>query len=127
MKNAPSPDDEKYDKWRDVYVSCYREANIRARLRLLKSQSATAKYWSEKLANTVKTMELLKKAVDNPRICKKLNYIINPCFFKENNDHTKNQPCLCLESTAEHMILSKPLLRPSKMMKNVQLKFLHKN
>ena len=80
-KNVLKPDSEEYKKYRRLYISFFKEAIRRWRLRHLQTQARSAKYRAEKLANAVRAMDCLNKTVDNPKIREKLVYRVNPLYF----------------------------------------------
>ena len=114
-KDVPTPDSEEYKKYGRLYISFFREAVRRRRFRHFQAQARAAKYRAEKLANAVRAMDCLYKAVDKPKIREKLLYRVNPLYFAR--QFNQRMPYLIIVDHRARALLIEYILNPAKMMK----------
>ena len=119
-KDVPTPDSEEYKKYGRLYISFFREAVRRRRFRHFQAQARAAKYRAEKLANAVRAMDCLYKAVDKPKIREKLLYRVNPLYFAR--QFNQRMPYLIIVDHRARALLIEYILNPAKMMKKGTIK-----
>ena len=102
------------------YTFLFREAVRRRRFRHLQAQARAAKYRAEKLANAVRAMDFLYKAVDKPEIREKLLYRVNPLYFAR--QFNQIMPYLIIVDHRARALLIEYILNPAKMMKKGTIK-----
>jgi len=109
---APAPDDPQYKTNRIAHAMYLPVAKGYWHLKKLRQNTATCNWRANKLANTIKAVQMLSDELDHPASRELLLYEINTEFMCHGN---KKTPSIFLHDKAAQGIMLHYLINPSKM------------